>query len=97
MLYGRVLGIRGLISYEGKTGEELEKDFRNAIEAYIDMCAEMKIPPEKPYKGSFNVRVTPELHQQAALLAMEERVSLNRLVAESIRERVEKHLPGESK
>jgi predicted HicB family RNase H-like nuclease len=44
--------------------------------------------PEKPFKGSFNVRISPELHRKAALLAMEEKSSLNSLVAESIRERI---------
>jgi len=97
LLFGRVLGIRGLISYEGKSGEELEMDFRNAIDDYIEMCEAKNIKPEKPYKGSFNVRLSPELHQKAALLAMEERVSLNRLVAESIRERVEKQTPRSPK
>ena len=88
LLYGKVLGVTSLISYEGETGQELEKDFRDAIDTYINLCNEEGIKPEKPYKGSFNVRLSPELHQKAALLAMEEKVSLNHLVAESIRERV---------
>ena len=62
LLYGQVLGIRGLISYEGETGKELEKD----------------------------VRIPSKLHQKAALLAIETKVSLNSLVAESIRSRVMK-------
>jgi predicted HicB family RNase H-like nuclease len=90
LLYGKVLGIASLISYEGMTGSKLEADFRDAIDAYINLCKEQGIKPEKPYKGSFNVRLSPELHQKAALLAMEEKVSLNHFVAESIRERVSK-------
>jgi predicted HicB family RNase H-like nuclease len=90
LLYGKVLGIRDLISYEGGTGEELEEDFHDAINSYINLCEEQGSKPEKPYKGSFNVRLSPDLHHKAALLAMEEKVSLNHLVAESIRERVSK-------
>lgn len=90
LLFGKVLGIKDLISYEGGTGEDLEADFRDAIHSYIKLCEEQGSKPEKPYKGSFNVRLSPELHQKAALLAMEEKVSLNHLVAESIRERVSK-------
>lgn len=88
LLYGKVLGIRGLISYEGSTGKELEGDFKEAINAYLDNCKNEGIKPEKPFKGSFNVRVSPVLHQKAALLAMKYKTSLNNFVAESIRERV---------
>lgn len=88
LLFGKVLGIKSLISYEGKTGQELENDFREAIDAYIADCTQEGITPEKPFKGSFNVRISPELHQKAALLAMEEKTTLNNLVAESIRERI---------
>jgi predicted HicB family RNase H-like nuclease len=87
-LYGKVLGIRGLISYEGDTGKKLEVDFMDAIEAYLAECKQDRIAPEKPFKGSFNVRVSPSLHRKAALLAMEENSSLNSFVAESIRERI---------
>jgi predicted HicB family RNase H-like nuclease len=88
LLYGKVLGIKGLISYEGKTGKELEHDFAEAIEGYLSTCKEAGIAAEKPFKGSFNVRIPAKLHQKAALLAMEEKISLNNFVAESIREKV---------
>jgi len=88
LLYGQVLGIKGLISYEGETGKELEKDFKEAINIYIEDCKEAGKAPEKPFKGSFNIRIPSKLHQKAALLAMETKMSLNSLVAESIRLRV---------
>ena len=88
LLYGKVLGIKGLISFEGKTGRELEDDFKEAIDTYLVDCKNDGIEPEKPFKGSFNVRLSPKLHQRAALLAMEEKMSLNNFVAESIRERI---------
>ena len=88
LLYGKVLGIKGLLSYEGQTGEDLEKDFVDAIDEYLSDCKESGIVPEKPFKGSFNVRISSELHRKAALLAMDDRMSLNNFVAESIRERI---------
>jgi len=88
LLYGKVLGVKGLISYEGATGSELENDFKEAIDTYLTDCKEEGITPEKPFKGSFNVRVSAELHKKAALLAMEDKMSLNNFVAESIRERI---------
>ncbi len=88
LLYGKALGVKGLISFEGKTGKELELDFIEAIDEYLSDCKEEGITPEKPFKGSFNVRIPTELHQKAALLAMKDKMSLNNFVAESIRERV---------
>jgi len=90
LLYGKVLGIQGLISYEGLTGKDLEADFTEAIDIYLIDCKASGEKPEKPFKGSFNVRISAGLHQKAALLAMEAKISLNNFVAESIRTRVMK-------
>jgi len=88
LLYGKVLGIRGLISYEGLTGKELETDFKQAVDEYLSDCKASEKPPEKPFKGSFNVRISARLHQKAALLAMDAKMSLNKFVADSIRSKV---------
>lgn len=85
LMFGKVVGIRGLISYEGETGKQLEEDFKSAIDEYLAICKEEGKTPEKPFKGSFNVRISASLHQKAALKAMEEKTSLNNLVAEAIR------------
>ena len=90
LFFGKVLGIRSLISYEGKTGKELERDFQEAVDSYLQDCKENKREPEKPFKGSFNVRISPKLHYKAALLAHEEQISLNSFVEESIRDKIEK-------
>ncbi|MEQ9217314.1 MAG: type II toxin-antitoxin system HicB family antitoxin [Cyclobacteriaceae bacterium] len=90
LMYGKVLGIQGLISYEAETGVDLEKDFQDAIDTYLIDCETNGMKPEKPFKGSFNVRIPPSLHQEAALLAKETKVSLNNFVAEAIRLRVQK-------
>jgi len=85
LLYGKVVGIKGLISFEGNTGLQLEKNFKGAVKEYLDDCKEMGIEPDKPFKGSFNVRIPALLHREAALKAIEMDTSLNALVTESIR------------
>ena len=90
LLFGKVLGIRGLISYEGETGQLLELDFREAINTYLIDCKAEGKSPDQPFKGSFNVRIPASLHQRAALLAMEAQTSLNSFVAEAIRSKVSK-------
>ena len=88
LLFGRVLGIKGLLSYEGPTGKQLEHDFRGVIDTYISDCEAKNVKPEKPFKGSFNVRIPSELHRDAALKAMELNTSMNSFVSESIRARL---------
>jgi predicted HicB family RNase H-like nuclease len=61
-----------------------------ALDIYLADCKNESIIPEKPFKRSFNVRVSPKLHQKAALLAMENKISLNNFIVESIRERINK-------
>ncbi|MBQ0055784.1 MAG: type II toxin-antitoxin system HicB family antitoxin [Synergistaceae bacterium] len=86
VFFGKVLGIRALISYEGKDAKGLIKDFHSAVDDYLSLCEAQNKAPEKAYKGSFNVRISPELHKQAAITAMAEQISLNSLVESSIRQ-----------
>ena len=90
LLYGKVIGIRSLISYEGSSVEELVKDFHNAVDCYLDLCARKGFEPELPYKGSFNVRISPELHRKAAGIALLQRISLNAFVEKAIEAAVAK-------
>lgn len=88
VLFGKVIGIKGLISYEGVSGEDLENDFKEAIDEYLEDCTSLGLKPEKAFKGNFNVRISAELHREAALKAIELNTSLNGLVSESIRTRL---------
>ena len=77
VFFGKVLGIRSLLSYEGTTGEELINDFHGVIDDYLAMCKEKKMKPEKAYKGSFNIRISPDLHKKLAIQAIANNMSLN--------------------
>ena len=89
--YGKVLGIRALISYEGETAKELIEDFHGAVDDYLALCAEQGVEPERAYKGSFNIRISPELHKQAAIAAMARHMSLNHFVETSIEQAIYSH------
>ena len=83
-LFGKVLGIKSLISYEGNSLNELKEDFENAIDEYLEDCEEIGVSPELPYKGVFNVRIAPELHRCIAQYAIKNGKSLNSAVEEAI-------------
>lgn len=81
---GEVIGIRSVVTFQGRTPEELEASFRESIDLYLQMCQEDGVPPEKPYSGRFNVRISPELHRGIAQKAAAERKSLNEWVTEAL-------------
>ena len=83
-LFGKVVGIKSLLSYEGDSVKALEQDFQNVVDAYLADCQERNVEPEQPYKGTFNVRISPELHRNIAVYAMEHGKSLNAAVEEAI-------------
>lgn len=84
LFFGKVQGIRALISYEGATASELVNDFHAAIDDYLSLCEAENKMPEKAYKGSFNVRIPPELHKKAAIYTMEHEMTLNSFIEKSI-------------
>ncbi len=89
VFHGKVIGIAPVISFEGESVNALTQDFRAAIDEYLEYCAQESIKPEKPYKGSFNVRIHPELHRKAAQAASLQGLSLNAFVEDAIRKSAE--------
>ncbi len=86
-LFGKVQGIRSLISYEGTTVSELIEDFHGAVDEYLALCDAEEKTPEKAFKGSFNIRFkNPDLHRRAAVYAYNHNASLNSIVEESVAE-----------
>jgi len=80
VFYGKIQGINDLVTFEGTSVHELEEAFAEAVSDYLKICKELNKIPEKAYRGSFNVRVPKELHQQTALLAVKKGMNLNEVV-----------------
>ncbi len=90
-LFGKVLFIKALVSYEGKTVAELDAAFQEAVDDYLATCQALGQTPEKPCKGSFNVRVGHDLHLAAALEATRKKVTLNDLTRQALNEFLQQH------
>ena len=84
LFFGKVMGLRALLSYEGSTAAELITDFHAAVDDYLALCAAEGIEPEKPYGGSIHVRVSPELHKKLAVCAAAQQMSLNSFVEHTL-------------
>lgn len=85
VFYGRILGISDMVDFQSESAKELENEFHNAVDDYLEFCAEIGKKPEKEYNGVFNVRISPELHKEVSIYAQAEGVTLNKVVEQAIR------------
>ena len=79
--FGRVLGISGLISYEGESVQELKKDFQDAVDAHIAFNERLA---EEGEKDAFVVHLAPTLRQSALRIAESRGLTVDSLIAESL-------------
>jgi len=84
VFHGKIKGIDDSISFEGETVESLKKAFQEAVEDYLKICIQIDKDPHKSYKGSFNIRIKPELHKKAVFRSLELGLSLNQFVEKAI-------------
>ena len=84
VLFGKIEGIKDLVNFECGRLDDVEQEFRRAVDDYLAFCADLGEAPDKPYKGVFNVRISPELHRRAVLAADKRGETLNAFVANAI-------------
>ena len=88
VFFGKIEGINDLITFEGITVDEIRDAFQEAVEDYIDICKQTGKPVQKSYKGSFNVRIAPELHKKAVQKSLILGISLNKLVQRALEKEI---------
>lgn len=86
VFYGKLVGINQLVTFEATTAHDLKQAFYDSVDDYLAFCAEQNITPDKPFKGSFNVRINSELHRRAVMASRHS--SLNAFVSEAIAEKL---------
>jgi len=84
VFHGEVLGLRDVVTFEATNVRGLRKAFRDSVEDYLDYCERRGEAPEKPCSGKFVLRVSPELHRRANVLAAASGKSLNAWIAEQL-------------
>lgn len=82
--HGRVVGLQDVVTFEGRSVEELRHEMEESIEDYLELCDEAGKEPERPYRGEFLVRTTPEVHRAVATAAEAAGMSLNAWVETTI-------------
>ena len=79
--HGRVIGIRDVIDFYGRTPEELREEFKNSVEAYLEWCAEEGTKPEKTWLGKLTIRIDEDLRRRLAIVAAGRGESVNAWIA----------------
>jgi predicted HicB family RNase H-like nuclease len=82
ILYGEIINVRDVITFEGTNVDEVQKAFRESVDDYLEFCAQRGETPEKPFSGKFVVRLPTELHRKAYIQAKLADKSLNSWVTE---------------
>ena len=82
--FGKVSGIRQLVTFEADNAKDLRQSFYAAIDDYLLFCKENHIEPDKPYEGHFQVEISPDLHRAVAEYAQRRHISLNETVSQAL-------------
>ncbi len=85
VLYGKIEGIKDLVNFECDSLADVEKEFHLAVDDYLAFCKDNGEEPDKPYKGVFQVRISPELHRLVAMAADKKGETLNAFVTDAIK------------
>jgi predicted HicB family RNase H-like nuclease len=84
LFHGEVLDLRDVITFQGTSVEELEREFRDSIDDYLEFCEERSEEPDRPFSGRLMLRLPPNVHREVYVRARQEGKSLNQWIAEKL-------------
>ena len=90
IFHGEVQDISDVITFQGRSIDELKQALADSVDDYLDFCASRGKAPEKPFSGRFNLRIDPGLHQQITIEAAANGKSLNGWIADALKEAIQR-------
>ena len=84
IFHGEVLDLRDVMTFQGKTVQEIERAFRDSVDDYLAFCRERGEEPDRPFSGRLMLRLPPRLHRKAYVSARREGKSLNQWISEKV-------------
>lgn len=79
---GHIAGINDVVGFHGDSVKELKTAFHEAVNDYLATCKKLGREPQKPYSGRMMLRVPPEVHARAMMMAQAHGKSLNQWAAD---------------
>lgn len=64
IFHGEVVNIRDVITFQGKSVDELRRAFEESVEDYLEFCAERNEEPDRPFSGWLTVHLSSEQHRK---------------------------------
>jgi len=92
IFHGEVIGMKDVVTFQGKTAKELKKAFKESVDDYLSFCKERGEDPDKPFTGKFVIRISPELHRKIYLSAKLSNESINAWLNEKLASAVNEKL-----
>ena len=84
IFYGEVINIRDVITFQGRSVDELRQAFEDSVEDYLAFCVEREEEPEQPFSGRFTIQLSPEQHRQVIMAAERARKGVAVWAAETL-------------
>ncbi len=84
LFHGEVIGLRDVITFQGRTVAEVKRAFRDSVDDYLAFCAKRGEEPEKPFTGKLMLRLSPDLHRRVYVAAKQAGTSLNAWMTQTL-------------
>jgi predicted HicB family RNase H-like nuclease len=86
LLHGEIVDLNDIVTFQGRTVEEIQKAFKDSVDDYLEFCAERGEEPDKPFSGKLMLRLPKEVHRNVYLKAKKEGKSLNEYITNKLAE-----------
>ena len=84
ILHGEVIDTRDVITFQGRSVDDLQEAFENSVDDYLKLCEERGREPDKPFSGKVALRMDPETHRMIVGAARSGGKSLNTWIVDAI-------------
>jgi predicted HicB family RNase H-like nuclease len=84
IFHGEVVGTLDVITFQGKSVDEIETAFKDSIDDYLEFCASKNEQPDKSLSGKLMLRMSPELHRRLYQSAAKEGKSMNVWIVDNL-------------
>jgi predicted HicB family RNase H-like nuclease len=90
-MYGKIEFINDLVTFGADSLTDLKKEFESAVDDYLLICEDLGTAPDKPFSGTFNIRVGKDLHKKIAHSAATNDSNINSWVKEACLEKLDEN------
>ena len=84
IFFGRIAGIRDIITFHGESVDALVSAFEAAVDDYLLTCEQLGQSPNKPYSGRLMLRLPETVHAAIASAAEVRGKSINQWASEAL-------------